>query len=208
MNLQVKHQDTYSRGELLLRSFFGLIYILLPHAFVLAFMGIWSAIIGFIAFWSILFTGRYPQSFFEFQVGLERWNLRLNARIYNLADGYPAFGISAKEEQTTFEMPYPESLSRGLVIVKALFGVFYVALPHLFILAFRSFATQILVFLAWWAVLFTGKYPKSWHEFNVGTLRWATRINLYLRFMTDTYPPFTGKVMPGENTAPAENKPQ
>jgi len=47
--------------------------------------------------------------------------------------------------------------------------------------------------IAWWVVLFTGQYPKGWHEFNVGTLRWSTRINMYMAFMTDDYPPFTGK---------------
>jgi len=60
MTLNITLQEEYSRGELLLRSFFGFIYILLPHAFLLAFFGIWGSILGFIAFWLILFTGRYP----------------------------------------------------------------------------------------------------------------------------------------------------
>jgi len=164
MIFEIKHQEQYSRGELLLRSFFGYFYIVIPHLFLLTFLSIWASIITFIAFWSILFTGRYPQSFFEYQVKLMRWNLRVNARIYNLSDGYPPFGLSAEDDAVTFEMPYPESLSRGLCLVKMLFGYFYVIIPHGIVLYFRMIAMMFLQFIAWWAVLFTGEYPKSWFK--------------------------------------------
>ena len=194
MKLIIKHQEKYSRGDLILRTLFGWLYIALPHMFLLAFVGIWGSILTFISFWAILFTGRYPQSFFEFQVGLMAWSVRVQARLMNLSDGYPAFGISASDDEyTSFTMPYNDNLSRGLAIVKLLFGYFYCILPHAFILFFRTIATQILVFLAFWVVLFTGEYPESWHRFNVGTIRWNLRVNLYMGFMTDTYPPFSGK---------------
>ena len=193
MKLTVKHQEEYSRGELLLRSFFGAFYIALPHGFLLFFMSIWSAILQFVAFWIVLFTGKYPQSMFEFQVGLMKWNLRVTARLYNLADGYPAFGIGGADEHTDLQVEYPEKISRGLVIVRALFGLFYVMLPHMFILIFYSIWCQILIFVAWWIVLFTGKFPESMHETIVGLIRWQTRINLYMGYMTDAYPPFSGK---------------
>jgi hypothetical protein len=110
----------------------------------------------------------------------------------NLVDGYPSFGPNGTSDRVNLSVEYPESLSRGLVIVRLFFGAFYVGLPHGFCLIFRMIATQILAFLAWWVVLFTGNYPGSWHEFNVGTLRWLTRVSLYNEFMTDTYPPFSG----------------
>jgi len=193
MILEVKRQDSYSRGELLLRSFFGFFYIATPHLFLLVLFSIVSSVYTFIAFWSILFTGRYPQSMFEFQVKLNRWSLRVNARLYNLSDGYPSFGLDGTDENTNFEMEYPESLSRGTLLLKAFFGAFYCAFPHAIVLIFRIIATYFLAFLAWWSVLFTGSYPESWHRFNVGTLRWSMRVNLYLTFMTDDYPPFSGK---------------
>ena len=200
MKLRVKYQDSYSRGELLLRSLFGFIYIFIPHLFLLFFFGLWGAILNFISFWIILFTGRYPESFFEYQVKLMRWQVRLNARYYNIADGYPAFGLDGEDEYTDFDVKYPESLSRGRQIVKLLFGVIYVMIPHGFLLIFRTIWNAILTFLAFWVVLFTGKFPESWHEFTVGTMRWSMRINLYLGYMTDDYPPFTGKELPGEWT--------
>lgn len=193
MQLTIKHQESYSRMELLLRSFFGFLYIAIPHGFVLLFVGIWSNILTFISWWVILFTGKYPKSFFEFQVGLYKWSTRLQARLMNLTDGYPAFGINVKDENTDFVMPCPENLSRGILLLKSFFGIFYCALPHIFVLFFRQLWTGILQFLAWWVVLFTGKYPTSWHSFAVGTIRWNMRLNLYLSFMTDTYPPFSGR---------------
>ena len=193
MELQVNHQESYSRVELLLRSFFGIIYIEIPHLFLLFFLSIWSAILSFISWWVILFTGSYPQSFFEFQVKLFRWSTRVNLRLYNMSDGYPAFGLDVEDEAFKLDIPYPETLSRGILLLRLFFSFIYVLIPHGFLLFFRGLWTLILTFLAFWVVLFTGEYPKSWFDFNVGTIRWSLRVNLYLSNMTDDYPPFSGK---------------
>jgi len=134
MRLVIKHQEKYSRGELLLRTFFGWLYIFIPHYFLLFFVSIWGAILQFVAFWVILFTGRYPQSMFEFQVGLLKWTVRLSARAYNVSDGYPSFGINGTDEFTDLNIPYPEKVDRGLVLLRFFLGVFYVLIPHYFIL--------------------------------------------------------------------------
>lgn len=198
MKLKINYQESYSRGELLTRSFFGWAYIALPHGFLLFFANLWSSILAFITFWIILFTGRYPESFFNYQLGLLRWSLRVSARLYNVADGYPAFGISGTDEYTSLEVEYPERVSRGSTLVRALFGIIYVIFPHAFILIFRAFLVSIFIFIAWWVVLFTGRYPQSMFEWVVGQLRWGTRISLYMMFMTDKYPAFTGDELPDE----------
>jgi len=192
MKLSIAHQNSYSRVELLLRTFFGVFYIVIPHAFLLFFVSIWASILSFIAWWVVLFTGKYPESFYEFQVKMIRWSIRLQARVSNLSDGYPAFGMNGTDDLTQFDMNYPEKLSRGLLLLRTFFWPIYVGIPHGFILIFRTIASAFLQFLAWWVVLFTGNYPASWHEFNVGTIRWATRVNTYISFLTDDYPPFTG----------------
>jgi len=199
MKLTVQHQESYSRGELLLRTFFGWLYILIPHGFVLLFVALWSAILQFVAFWVILFTGRYPQSMFEFQSGMLKWSLRVSARMYNVSDGYPAFGIKSTDEHTDLVVPYPEKVNRGLVLLRLFFGIFYVYLPHGFILMFRAWFVGILIFAAWWVVLFTGKYPDFMFDWVTGQLRWQFRVSLYMMYMTDTYPPFTGDELPGED---------
>ncbi|MDB9873796.1 DUF4389 domain-containing protein [Flavobacteriaceae bacterium] len=192
MKLSVTYQESYSRSELLLRTIFGPFYIVLPHVFLLLFMGLWGTILSLIAFITILFTGRYPESMFEFQVQLLRWQLRVNARIQHLSDGYPSFGLSGTDEYTSFEVEYPERISRGATLLRIIFGVIYVILPHAFILYFRILWGSILQIYAWFSVLFTSKFPKSAHNFLVGTLRWQYRVNLYMANMTDVYPPFSG----------------
>jgi hypothetical protein len=198
MKLRVELQESYSRLELILRTLFGFFYILLPHGFLLFFVGLWGAILQFVAFWIVLFTGRYPQSMFDFQVGLMRWSIRINARTYNISDDYPSFGINGTDPYTSLIVEYPERISRLLVLVRVFFGLFYVYLPHMFILFFRGIFVGILVFISWWIVLFTGKYPAEFHGWIVGQIRWTTRINLYMKFMTDKYPAFTGDELPEE----------
>lgn len=198
MKLKVNHQESYSRLELLLRTLFGALYIALPHGFLLFFVMIWSQILKIIAFWAILFTGKYPKSLFDFQAGLIRWNIRLSARLYNLSDGYPAFGIGGSDEYTSFEVEYPENVSRGLMLLRFFFGSIFVYIPHYFILFFRSIFVSILIFLAFWIVLFTGNYPETMQSWVVGQLRWGTRVGLYMSYMTDKYPAFTGDELPEE----------
>ncbi len=193
MKLSITHQESYSQGQLILRTLFGLIYIGIPHVFLIVFVSIWSGILSFITFWIVLFTAKFPEGIFNFQVGLMQWGIRLNASLGNLVDGYPSFGVKGESDKVSLVVERPERVSRGLVIVRTLFGGIYVSIPHMFCLWFRMIATGFLSFLAWWAVLFTGKYPERWHAFNVGTNRWSTNISLYLGFFTDTYPRFSGK---------------
>ena len=208
MKLNITYQSNgFSRGQLLLRTLFGFIYMDLPHIFLIMLFSIWSTIVGFIAFWSILFTGRYPQSFFEFQVKFLRWQLRWQARYWNLADGYPAFGINGSDDATEFDVAYPESLSRGGTLLQFLFGVFYCGLPHSFVLAFVGLLGAILRLLSWWIVLFTGSYPENFHNYNVRLLRWSYRVNIYLMLMTNDYPPFSGRSY-DEQGSPNSDNPQ
>ena len=193
MKLTINHQESYSRGELLLRTFFGWLYIGIPHGFLMAFVGIWSAILGFVTFWVVLFTGKFPEGIFEFQLKFYNWYMRLYATLMNLVDGYPAIGVGGTSESVKLEVERPEKVNQGLVILRALFGWLYVGVPHGFCLYFRMIGTMFLMFLAWWAVLFTGAYPEKWHAFNVGTFRWMMRMSMYMGFFNDDYPPFSGK---------------
>ncbi len=194
MKFDIIRQESYSRGELLLRSIFGNIYIVIPHAFILYFLGIWSGIINIIAFWTILFTGKYPQGMFDYQVKMMRWNARLSASLMNMVDGYPEIGLEKSHPNVIVEIPYPENLSQGTLLLKVIFGMIYVAIPHMFVLYFRMIASAFCSFVAWWSILFTGQYPEGMFKFNVGTQRWSMRISLYMAYlMSDVYPPFNGR---------------
>jgi hypothetical protein len=191
MKVTIKHQESYSRGELLLRTFFGIFYIQLPHMFVLIFIGIAAMFINFIAFWAILITGNYPRGMWNFMVGMFRWNLRLGARLDNLSDGYPAFGISATDDATSLEIEYPEKSSRGLLLLRTFFGFIYILIPHAFCLLFLMIGAIFVKLIAFWIVLITGSYPKGMHDYMVGVTRWGMRVNAYYYNLTDTYPPFS-----------------
>jgi len=192
VKLNIQHQETYSRGELLLRTFFGVIYMVLPHVLALLIFAIGALFLQFLTFWVTLFTGKYPLNWFNYQVNLMRWSIRLNARMNNLADGYPAFGLNGTDDKTSLSITHPEKVSQGLVLVRALFGGLYVNLPHGICLIFRGIACAFIKLIAFWIVLFTGKYPAGMHKFQVDTARWSLRVQAYMMFMTDTYPPFTG----------------
>jgi hypothetical protein len=87
----------------------------------------------------------------------------------------------------TFNVEYPERLSRGLIFVKWL-----LVIPHAIILLFYGLAVGFTTFIAWWAILFTGKYPRELFDFAMGYLRWALRVSCYSGWLfRDKYPPFS-----------------
>ena len=89
---------------------------------------------------------------------------------------------------------YPERLSRGLVVLKALFGGLYVGIPHGICLFFYGIAAAVVVFIAFWAILFTAKYPKGMFDFVVGYQRWSNNVYAYwYGLLRDEYPPFSGR---------------
>jgi hypothetical protein len=99
---------------------------------------------------------------------------------------------------------YSEKLSR----LSSFFRII-LAIPQLFILYFLSIAAGIIVFLTWWTILFTGRYPKSFFDFVTWYMRWSIRVSGYIYLLTDKYPPFSGDVstlMPA--SPPSEVKPQ
>lgn len=93
-----------------------------------------------------------------------------------------------------FTVDYPEKLSRGKLLLKTLFGWLYVGIPHGIILGLYGIAVSIVIFLSWWAILFTGRYPKGMFNFVLGYIRWALRVGAYWGcWFTDKYPPFSGE---------------
>ena len=90
-------------------------------------------------------------------------------------------------------MPYPAELSRGTLLLKTFFGWFYVGIPHAIIGMFYGIAAMFITFIAWFAILFTGKYPEGMYNFVVGMFRWQTRVNAYMFLLTDEYPGFSGE---------------
>jgi hypothetical protein len=135
----------------------------------------------------LLFRHKYPRWWFDWNLAISRFALRVGAYMTLLRDEYP----STDEEQAVhLEIPYPDAekeLSSGLPLVK-----WFLAIPHLVILSFLSIAVFVCVVAAWLVILFTGKYPASLSEFVVGFFRWELRVAAYAFLLTtDKYPPFS-----------------
>ncbi len=133
----------------------------------------------------LLFRRKYPGWWFEWNRELTRFSTRVGAYVALLDDRYP----STDEEQAVhldLEPPDAEHLSRGLPLVK-----WFLAIPHYFVLFCLAIAAFFVVVFAWFAILFTGRYPRGAFEFVVGVFRWGLRVEAYaFLLITDRYPPF------------------
>jgi hypothetical protein len=138
---------------------------------------------------TILFRQKYPRWWFDFHLQLVRFSTRVCAYLALMSDRYP----STDEEQSVhLDLDYPDvaqDLNRWLPLVKWLLAV-----PHYVVLFFLAIAAVAAVIVAWFAILFTGRYPRSVFDFMEGVLRWGLRVEFYAFFLiTDRYPPFSLK---------------
>ncbi len=156
----------------------------IPHFFILYFLNIAVSVVSIIAWFAILFTGRYPRGMWDFVLLVERWLTNMTAYLYLLRDEYPPFGEGPYPVR--LEMEYPERLSRLLIFVKWL-----LVIPHLVVLWFLGIAAGVVWLISFFAILITGRYPRGMFDFMVGFARWSLRVNLYLLNLTDVYPPFS-----------------
>ena len=175
----------------------------IPHFIVLFFL--WVAFVGVsvVALLAILFTGRYPRGLFDFNVGVLRWSWRVGFYSYSAlgTDEYPPFTLKdVPDYPARLQVEYPESLSRGLVLVKW----WLLALPHYLVVGvfvggawatgsdwwYSAGLVGLLVLFAGVVLLFTRRYPTSLYDFVLGMNRWVFRVVAYAALMTDAYPPF------------------
>jgi hypothetical protein len=134
----------------------------------------------------LLFRQKYPRWWFNWNVALSNFSYRVTAYLLLLRDEYP----STDEEQAVhLVLSYPDAkleLNRWLPLVKWL-----LAIPHYIVLAVLGTAVFVCVIFAWFAILFTGRYPRVLFDFVVGVLRWSLRVTAYAFILnTDSYPPF------------------
>ena len=148
-------------------------------------LGAVAGVCALIGWFAILFTGRYPDGLRALVAYYLRWRVRATAYVALLRDEYPPFG----------DAPYPVELAlaeptgpRDRVSVG--FRPFLV-IPHVLAVAVLGIAWMVTTMIAWFAILFTGRYPGSLYRFGVGVQRWSTRAEAYLLLLHDEFPPFS-----------------
>ncbi|GAA3044108.1 DUF4389 domain-containing protein [Actinokineospora globicatena] len=182
--------------------------LLLPHLLVLSALWLAFAVVGVLAFFAILATGRYPRPLFDFSVGVLRWSWRVHYYGYAAlgTDRYPPFTLAdVPDYPARLAVDYPPRLSRGLVLVKW----WLLALPHYVVVGLLAGGglwvagtsgdgfhwgagglIGVLTLVAGVVLLVRGTYPRPLHDLLVGLDRWVLRVAAYAALLTDEYPPF------------------
>jgi hypothetical protein len=194
----------------------------IPHYIVLTFLWIALWVLTIVAFFAILFTGRYPRGIFDFNLGVLRWTWRVLFYSYWAlgTDRYPPFTLAEVEDYpASLHVDYPERLSHWLPLVKWLLAIPHLILVGLFVGGWGwgwdwtdegawgigiAGLVGILVVIAGFVLLFTGNYPRSLFDFTLGLDRWVFRVVAYVGLMRDEYPPFRLDMGPTEPAPPAE----
>ncbi len=194
VDYEIAPPERYNRWTVAFRPFLAI-----PQLLLVGGRGLLTSALLLLVFFgwvAILFTGRFPKTMRDFCLFLYRWTQNVNAYVALQAAPYPPFGTGA----------YPLELS----VVPAErynrwsvgFRIFLV-IPHAFVLFFLGLAQVLVTIIAWFAILFTGRYPEGMFGFSVGVSRWTARVEAYLYLFVDEYPPFTLGTQSGGYGIPA-----
>jgi hypothetical protein len=168
-------------------------FLALPHMILVAgpvtfASGLLGGVAGFLAFidWcAIVFSGEGVTGIHEFLTFFLRWHTRASAYAMLLVDPYPPFGDADYPVAVTVVAPTSprDRVSLGLRLI--------LIIPQLIVLTVIALIWTVITVVAWFAILFTGRYPEGLYQFALGSLRWSTRANAYALLIVDEYPPFS-----------------
>jgi Domain of unknown function (DUF4389) len=167
-------------------------FLAIPHLIVLYIFQFVSEIVGFVSWLVILFTGKLPDGLANIQVLYLRYQIRTYSYLLFMREEYPPFSFDSSATDPGDDprvrvdvVPQLENRNRLTVFFRII-----LVIPQLFVLAVLAFAASIAVFIAFFAVLFTGRWPAGLRNFVIGVARWSLRVNAYFLLLTDVYPPF------------------
>ena len=195
VRLNIPYPESLSRWKIFLKGF-----MVVPNVIVLCFVLLGFSITTFLAWWAVLFTGKYPKGLFAFGESTLRWTMNVQAYMWLLRDEYPPFSGAAGKYPVEFSIQYPDRMSRILMLFKWL-----TVIPSVLVFDIFGLVGDIGLLVAWWAILITGNMPRGIHSFLTGLLRMSGRIIAYSALLTDASWP--KDVAAPEPSAPPVSRP-
>ena len=181
LQADIQRQEEYSRFMPLIKWLLAI-----PHFIVLVLLGIGALLALIVAFFAILFTGRYPRGIFDYLVGVYRWAWRVTAYYMLMVDPYPPFSMDDDPSYpATFDIEYPEHVDRWRVLVHWL-----LIIPYHIVATLLLYLSMLMSFFAFFTILFTKRYPEGLFNIALVGLKWVARANAYYYWLTIRYPPF------------------
>lgn len=159
----------------------------IPQLIVLGLVSIVAYVMFIYAWFSVLITERYPRNAYDFLVGFGRWYTRVSAYIFFIAEPYPPYSMDEIPSYPALFEPPPfpgEHMPRAAALQPIL------AIPAYIFAVIVLYAGELVAFVAGFAIIFTGEYPRGMYDFVVGALRTYARALVYSSLMTTQYPPF------------------
>jgi Domain of unknown function (DUF4389) len=169
--------------------------LVIPHWIVLAVLGFIYNLLVLVSFFTVLFTKQIPKGIFDFRTMVMRYQWRTSSYAMFMREEYPPFDFTMANEADDPTLPgdparlgvaYPDELNRWLPLIKWL-----LIIPQTIVLIFLYIGVFFVMIFTFFAVLFTGKYPKGPFGFVLAVARWTLRVQAYAGLMRDEYPPFT-----------------
>jgi len=181
LQLDIDRQEEYNRWLPLVKWL-----LVIPHLIVLVFLVIGAGFVVIYAFFAVIITGRFPRGAFDYLVGVYRWATRVNAYVLLTVDPYPEFSLRPDPEYPArFELDYPESVERWRPLVAWL-----LIIPYAIVASLINFVAGFAVIIAFFAILFTKRYPQALFDIVLIGLRWNARTAAYGHFALTKYPAF------------------
>jgi hypothetical protein len=165
--------------------------LVIPHLLIANALRSLRQVLTLISFFTVLFTERIPRPLFDVIVMTYRYEWRAMSYAFFMHEDYPPFDFALSSEDdglephTSLRLAYPQQLGRWQPLYK-----WFLAIPHYFVLAGLFVAASLGIVAGFFTVLVTGRYPEGIRDFIVSAYRYALRVEAYVGFLTDRYPPF------------------
>ncbi|MDE2670383.1 MAG: DUF4389 domain-containing protein [Chloroflexota bacterium] len=162
--------------------------LVIPHAIILSFLGVAAGIVVVLAWFTILFAGRFPEALLRFTTGYSRWAARANAYGSLLTGAYPPFSMEEEPDYPVRLVIRQQTVGRNRLTT---FFRWILSIPHIIVLNLLGIVAGFVMLAAWLAGVVLGRVPAGLHSFLVGFTAWTERVSAYSYLLVDDYPPFS-----------------